>query len=361
MNRLTSMRPKKRLGFLSPLYLFGVALHRSLYEWKIIVPFTPNQPTLAIGNLHVGGTGKTPVALWVLEKLQPHLPHIAYVSRGYGRKTKEALCVQLQDPVSQVGDEARMVRQHFGHSPDVSVVVAHQRKDAFALLPKDCPVILDDALQHWALCSQVTLLVCPHGKWYTDEQVLPAGPLREHPQAASRFSAVLISKCPYPMDAHERLAMVQKLGLHKEQKLFCAQEKMGEPQAQWNAPTWKGDETSLVFSGIGAAQDFEAFAEHPDRYPQGGVAAMTLRFPDHSPMDASRCQKIAEDAFQAGCNTLLTTRKDLARLTKKPEAWADLQVYVIPHEADFGEDEKPFLRWLESQWKAHGYRVPLPL
>ena len=354
-------QPHPRWAFLSPLYLLGVSLHRLLYEWRIIVPFLPSQPSLVLGNLHAGGTGKTPIALWLLEKLQPHTEHVAYVSRGYGRKTKETRIVHVDDRAEDVGDEALMVRRHFGHSTDVDVVVAHRRREAFPLLPAKCPVLLDDALQHWDLRAPVSVLICPYGKWYTEEKVLPAGPLRESPQAAERASAVLITRCPYPLDAHEKLRISQLLGLHKQQKLFAAQEVMGEPLPVWGAPTWRGDESALVFSGIGEPAEFEAFSAHSDRFPQGGVAAVTLRFDDHQDLDDARCTEIAAAAFQAGCNAILTTSKDLARLPEKPKSWQNLNVYRIPHEADLGPDEIPFLQWLQEQWKAHGYRVPLPL
>jgi tetraacyldisaccharide 4'-kinase len=358
---MKNRQPHPRWRFLSPLYLLAVAIHRSIYEWKIIVPFLPSQPTLTLGNLHAGGTGKTPIALWILEQLQPHVKDVAYVSRGYGRKTKESRRVELEDRAEEVGDEARLVRRVFGHSPDVHVLVARKRREAFAMLPPRCPVILDDAFQHWDLRSPVSLLICPYGEWYTDAAVLPAGPLREDPSAASRATAILISKCPHPLDAHERLAIAQRLGLRKDQQLFAAQELMGEPVPWWGAPAWRGDETALVFSGIGDPGHFETFASHPDRYVQGGVAAVTLRFPDHSPLDAARCAQIASDAYQSACNAVITTAKDLARLQHKPDEWADVHVYCLPHEADFGEDRNPFLLWLQNQWKAHGYRVPLPL
>ena len=241
------------------------------------------------------------------------------------------------------------------------MIVARKRREAFHLLPKNCPVILDDAMQHWDLKSPVTLLICPYGEWYTEASVLPAGPLRESPAAAGRASAIVISKCPHPLDAHERLAISTKLGLRKDQPLFASQEVMGEPLARWNAPEWRGDETALVFSGIGDPRRFESFATAPERFSQGGVAAVTLRFPDHSPLDEARCDQIAKDAYQGGCNVLITTGNDLARLPQKPKAWRDLHVYILPHEADFGSDRNPFLQWLQNQWKAHGYRVPLQL
>ncbi len=173
MNR---RKPHPRWGFLTPLYLLGVALHRHIYEWKIIVPFLPSQPTLTLGNLHAGGTGKTPIALWILEQIQPQVSDVAYVARGYGRKTKETRRVELQDTAEEVGDEPRLVRSVFGHSPDVHVIVAHKRRDAFQMLPKNCPVILDDAMQHWDLKSPITLARSGWACLRSGDQQMPAPP-----------------------------------------------------------------------------------------------------------------------------------------------------------------------------------------
>jgi tetraacyldisaccharide 4'-kinase len=358
---MNNRQPHPRWAFLSPLYLLGVRLHRLIYEWRVIAPYLPSQPAVLFGNLHAGGTGKTPIAIWLMMKLQPTTEHLTYLSRGYGRKTKNLRSVHSDDHVNLVGDEALMVRRTFGHSTDVEVIVANRRRHAFAQLPPNSPVILDDGFQHWDLQIPVSIIVCPYGDWYTDLRVLPGGPLREKPNGADRAAAVVVSRCPYPLDADEKLRIAKHLKLKSHQVLFTAQEIMEEPLPYWGAKPWRGDETTLVFSGIGNPAEFEEFCQHDDRYPLGGVAAITLRFNDHQNFDPIRCEEIAHSAFKAGCNTLLTTAKDLARLHKKPASWADLNVYYIPHSADFGMDEKPFLEWLMLQWRAHGYRVPLPL
>ena len=99
------------------------------------------------------------------------------MSRGYGRKTWATRIVQNESSVAEVGDEARMLRSKL--QDNVAVIVARRRRAAFPLVPINAPVILDDAFQHWDIKAPLSVLVCPYDKWYTQELVLPAGPLRE--------------------------------------------------------------------------------------------------------------------------------------------------------------------------------------
>lgn len=103
MPALKRHQPHPRWAFLSPIYLLGVSLHRLIYEWRFIVPFSPYQPSVLIGNLHAGGTGKTPIALWLVEKLLFATDHVAYVSRGFGRKTKQLRHVHPDDTAEKWG------------------------------------------------------------------------------------------------------------------------------------------------------------------------------------------------------------------------------------------------------------------
>ena len=103
------LKPNRLFKFCTPIYLLVLKIHRTIYDWKIIVPFKPNQPTLILGNLHSGGTGKTPLAIWILNKIKDKIPNSSYVSRGYGRKSWKTQKVESNSRVSQVGDEARML------------------------------------------------------------------------------------------------------------------------------------------------------------------------------------------------------------------------------------------------------------
>jgi len=349
--------PHRYLRLLSPFYLLILQLHRSIYEWKILVPFRPNQATLVIGNLHSGGTGKTPLAIWILLKIQNKIPYSAYVSRGYGRKTWATRLVKNKSSVAEVGDEARMLRSKL--QDNVAVIVAKRRRAAFPLIPINAPVILDDAFQHWDIKSPLSILVCPHNQWYTQELVLPAGPLREPFGAADRASAVVVTKCPYEINEYEKLEIRNKLNINKNQQLFCAQETMGPPAAEFGSPEWSGKEMALIVSGIGQPERYFSHVKNSDFFNNDGNAVGFLRFGDHAPWTHKNITRVLKTAQNVHCNTLIFTEKDIARLDHLPKEWSDFSIYSIPHKLDFGNDETIFLSWLNNQWKAHGYNLSL--
>ncbi|CAI8333173.1 MAG: Tetraacyldisaccharide 4'-kinase [Owenweeksia sp. TMED14] len=352
--------PYRFLKFLTPFYLVGLQFHRLIYDWKILVPYIPHQATLILGNLHSGGTGKTPLAIWILKKLEREIPKIAYVSRGYGRKDWKTKVVQTTSSVADVGDEARMIRAKFKNS-NISIIVAKKRRTAFPLIPINAPVILDDAYQHWDLKAPLSVLVCPYGKWYTDAQILPAGPLRESPSGAERASAIVVTRCPGEIDEYDRLKIRKKLNINKNQKLFCAQENMGKPNAEFNSPLWTGKEMALVISGIGEPDSYYTHVRNSDFFNNDGNAVGFLRFNDHVPWNKKNILKVKNTANSVHCDSIIMTEKDISRLDKLPEEWSSFTIYSIPHKLNFGNDENIFLSWLKDQWKAHGYRLPLQL
>ncbi|MGA0109436.1 MAG: tetraacyldisaccharide 4'-kinase [Schleiferiaceae bacterium] len=349
------MDARKLLLPVSGLYALGAWLHAAWYRWRIRTPYTPSIPTLAVGNLHVGGTGKTPLSLWILEALQGHVDPVVYLSRGYGRRTKEVRTVQLEDRPEDVGDEALMVRQHFGHSTDVQVMVALRRDEALRGLPKGGIAVLDDAFQHRRVQASLNLLVCPFGQWYTQDHVLPAGRLREHPSAARRAQAVVVTRCPGPVDPLTRLDIRKTLDLRPEQELFCSWERYGEPLAQWDAPAWdaRGAGSALALCGIGQPAVFLAGVRRLVPMAEAHVLG------DHEPYRPAVIKSIAATCRAQGITRIITTKKDRARMGKKPAAWAGIDVYVLPHEIVLDDDGPRLLKWLEQEWKARGFRVPL--
>ena len=351
------LKPNRLFKFCTPIYLLVLKIHRTIYDWKIIVPFKPNQPTLILGNLHSGGTGKTPLAIWILNKIKDKIPNSSYVSRGYGSKSWKTQKVESNSRVSKVGDEARMLRSKF--SSDISIVVARKRRRAFPLINPDSPVILDDAFQHWDLKGPLSVLICPYKKWYTNELVIPAGPLREPSSEANRATAIIVTKCPREINEYERLEIREILRIKKDQRLFCAQETMGAPAPEFNSPAWTGKEAALVVAGIGNPQNYFAHVKNSNFFSKDGNAVGFLNLEDHAKWNSFNINKVLKAAKRLHCNTLILTEKDIARLDNLPSEWSSFSIYSIPHELNFGDDERIFLSWLKDQWKAHGYNLPL--
>lgn len=340
---------------ISWMYAFGAWLHASWYRWRIRTPYHPQIATLSVGNIQIGGTGKTPLSLWLMEQFQTKVDPVYYLSRGYGRRTKEVREVQLEDDPMDVGDEALMVRQHFGHSTDIHVMVAHKRAEALRDLGRTGVVVLDDAFQHRGVQTAINLLACPFGQWYTHDKVLPAGRLREHPSSARRAQAVVVTRCPGPVDPLTRLDIRSKLNLLPEQELFCSWERYGDPLPQWDAPGWPltGPSAALALCGIGQPSVFLAGVRRLVPMAEAMVLA------DHEPYRPSVVKAIAQKCHEQGITCIITTKKDRARMGTKPREWSGISVYVLPHEIALDDDGPRLLKWLEREWKARGFRVPL--
>ncbi len=342
---------------LSWIYALGAWLHAAAYRWRIRSTYQPEIASVSIGNLHLGGTGKTPLSLWIMEQLHQRFEPVYYLSRGYGRKTRELREVTLEDEPLDVGDEALMVRQHFGHSSGIRVFVAKQRAEALKTMGKVGAVILDDAFQHRGVNAALQILVCPFGQWYTQDHVVPAGRLREHPSAALRAHAVVVTRCPGPVDPLTRLDIRKTLQLSPDQDLFCSWERYGEPQPQWGAEPWESvkPDKAIALCGIGQPQVFLAGVRRLVPMADAFVLA------DHEPFSKSVVQSLAQKCRERGISTIVTTKKDRARLGSKPKAWSEFRVYVLPHEIVLDQDGPRLLKWLQQEWKAHGFRVPLQL
>ncbi len=141
---------------LAAVYVLAAALDRALYRLGLRRAYRATIPVVVIGNVTVGGTGKTPLVLWLAERLRERGLRVGVVSRGYGRRGAAARRVTRQDPPAEVGDEPALVSRRLG----VAVAVAAARPDAARLLEGDCDLILsDDGLQHHALARDAEIAV----------------------------------------------------------------------------------------------------------------------------------------------------------------------------------------------------------
>jgi tetraacyldisaccharide 4'-kinase len=310
---------------LAPLgWSFGGALwlRHLLYDLGIRKSVHPAVPTIAIGNLSFGGTGKTPVVEWVLRTLGDVAP-VAVLSRGYGRKGSNFREVMATDNADLSGDEPLQVKRKF---PGVRVFVGADRVRAIeriqALVPGVRAVVLDDALQHRRLEAGLNILLTTWQRPWCDDALFPAGGLRDLPARRKAAHMVLVTKCPYLPGEAERVRWRARLGLRPGQALFFAGIEHEEPRL---AVEGRGLEVGhkpppslnlqhatgqvLLFTGIADPQPLlnhlrkSAHVEH-------------LPFPDHHPYTPSDLARIAARyaTFAAGPKALVTTEKDAARL-----------------------------------------------
>ncbi|MDX9750826.1 MAG: tetraacyldisaccharide 4'-kinase [Flavobacteriales bacterium] len=305
--------------------LYGGVLHlrHALYDAGILKSTRPPVPTIAIGNLALGGTGKTPMMELVLRTLEGTGP-VATLSRGYGRRTRTIHEVTPDDTADRSGDEPLQVKHNL---PGVRVFVGADRVKAIAHIQQAVPevkaVVLDDALQHRRLDAGLNILLTTWQRPYCDDALVPAGTLRDLRSRAKAAQVVVVTKCAALPAAAEQQRWRERLGLRPGQALFFAGIEYGEPRpidggtapaTHRVAPTGTRDENDataiLLFTGIA---DPAPLATHlRERFAH----VEHIAFADHRPFTPNDLQGLARrfHKFAPGPKTLITTEKDAARL-----------------------------------------------
>ena len=212
------------------LYPFGLiygavaAFRRWLYRCGLKKAFQAPIPTIGVGNLSVGGTGKSPHVEYLVRLLSEHYK-IATLSRGYKRKTKGFVLANDINPqelsAEMIGDEPL---QFFTKFPNIKVAVDEKRKDGIQQLTQRFPdlqrIILDDCYQHLQVKPNLNILITEYGAPYALDYPMPAGRLREFRYAAKDADIVIVSKCPENLTEQQRTKMAKLLKLEDYQQLF---------------------------------------------------------------------------------------------------------------------------------------------
>lgn len=294
-------------------YAAVLRLRHALYDHCMLRSTRPGVPTIVVGNIALGGTGKTPHVELVLRTLIGD-GTLATLSRGYGRRGTGLLEVRREDDATRVGDEPLMLKRRFS---GVRVFVGADRVAGIAHIEAEVPavraVVLDDALQHRRLAAGLNIVLTTfHRPWYKDA-LLPAGDLRDIPYRARQADAVVVTKCPQLPTIEEQLRWRKRLGLHADTPLFFS-------GLRYDAPRNVHDPSSPVVAGPGSAAllftgiaDAAPLVDHVKRL-FGTVEHVA--FPDHHPFTAGDQARLARlfGTFAAGPKTLITTAKDAARL-----------------------------------------------
>ncbi len=282
---------------LSRLYGLGVFVRNLLYDEHVFVSHSVTVPTICVGNLAVGGTGKTPHVEYLLRSLSRDYK-MAVLSRGYRRKTRGFLLADAQSTARTIGDEAMQIHTKF---PDIPVAVCENRVHGVRQLQKQIrdlqAIILDDAYQHRALRCGFYILLTPYDRLYIDDHLLPWGRLRDTVSQSQRANAVIVTKCPPDLRPIDRRVILNRLGLSSFQHVYFTQLDYQQPQHTGNP---------LVVTGIAQTDYMMQYVR--SLYPRAELMA----FADHhafSPADIERIAKRAE-AF----DFVLTTEKDYQRL-----------------------------------------------
>ncbi len=304
---------------LSWLYALGLHARHLLFDSGVFSSTVPAVPTIVVGNIALGGTGKTPHVELVLRTLldqQRDAPpmQLATLSRGYGRAGTGFAEVGRMDDVRAVGDEPLMLKRKFsGVRVFVGAVRVAGVKQIVQQVPEVRAVVLDDALQHRALKAGLNIVLSTWQRPWNKDHLLPAGNLRDLPYRARQADAVIVTKCPTLPTPDEQFRWRKELGLRDEQQLFFSGLEYEDPRSlidsTMTVPTGPGT-AALLVTGIADATPLETHV----RSLFGTVRHLAFR--DHHAFTAGDQAKVARlfSSFATGQKTLITTEKDAARL-----------------------------------------------
>ena len=312
-----------------------VFLRKSLYDNGFFSRYTAPVPVIVVGNVSTGGTGKTPMVDYLLNKFsQKH--QLGVLSRGYGRSSRGYVAVTPNATVDLVGDEPKMLSQKH---PNVALSVCEHRPNGLVQMLQDYPnidaFILDDALQHLRLKPSFKIVLTTfQNPWFSDA-LLPVGNLRESASAAQQADVVVVTKCPASLSNNTKKTYASKLGVLPSQQLFFTTlEYEKKVRGATEMPLDEFIKTPFVLlTGIANPSTLCAFLDDKN-------ATYTHQsFPDHynfTTIDIAALRKLNQP--------ILTTEKDAARLTSHKLA----HVYTLGVGVRFLEGEKLFLESIEK-------------
>jgi tetraacyldisaccharide 4'-kinase len=338
---------KKILLFpLAVIYGIITSFRNLLYDWKILTSKSFEVHTICVGNLAVGGTGKTPHVEYLISLLK-HEFNLATLSRGYKRKTTGFICADEQSTALQIGDEPL---QYKIKHPELNVCVDANRVNGikkileFAMPPK--VIILDDAFQHRALNCELKIVVSEYSNLYINDCMLPAGSLRESKAGIHRADIIIISKTPDRTTAIEIRNVIKDLKPLAHQLLFFSWLKYGEligfqnPQDTIDTLNDLFRYRIVVFTGIGNPSPMITYLK------EYASDVKHIQFPDHHNFSINDISSIREelDAIEGGNKIVVTTEKDAMRLMGNDlqDIANTLPLYILPIEVDFKDKTQEF-------------------
>ena len=323
-------------------FLYGGILW--LRNWlfdKNILKSTPfNFPLICVGNLAVGGTGKTPMAEYLIRQLKNDFK-TATLSRGYKRKTKGFGIASEKTTALEIGDEPMQFHQKF---PDVTVAVGEERLVAIPQLLHDRPqtevIILDDAFQHRAVKAGLNILLTEYRDLYTRDFLLPAGNLRDVKSSAKRAEIIIVTKCRENLPAEERETIIKELKPASGQSVYFTAIAYSQPYHLFSKReiNFTSNADILLVCGIANPRPLKEFlSANVHSYDM-------LHYNDHHIFDSDDLKEIKKqfEKIRSSEKIILTTEKDGVRLQKFENELAGFPLYVLPirHQFLFGEEDK---------------------
>ena len=343
----------KSLRPLSWFYGLGVGFRNMLFEMGILKSRSFTVPVISVGNITVGGTGKTPHVEYLVRLLKDKMK-VAVLSRGYKRKSHGFVMAQENTTMREIGDEPFQMKQKF---PDITVAVDKKRTRGIQKLTSgECVdsigvILLDDAFQHRYVKPGINILLVDYHRLVIYDELLPSGRLREPIKSKDRADIVIITKCPTDLKPMEFRVITKAMSLYPYQQLFFSTHEydslvplgdlgnlgsLGNPESPSSLESLSGKNV-LLLTGIASPeqmlQDLKAYTDH----------IQPLSFSDHHDFKKKDIERI-NATFEAlpSPKLIITTEKDASRLAVAEGLSDEVKksLYVLPIHIKILQDQE---------------------
>ena len=310
------------------VYGLITGIRNFLFDIGILKSYSFAIPIIAVGNLSVGGTGKTPQIEYLIRLLSPNYK-IATLSRGYKRKSKGYILADENADAELLGDEPYQMHLKF---PKIKVAVDAHRKNGIEklLALKDTPyvILLDDAFQHRKVKAGFYILLTAYNDLFCDDFILPTGSLRESKSGAKRADVIIVTKCPNDISEMEQDAIRKKIGIAIPVYFSCIEyddKVYNDSESKNVADIRKVDK--LLLAGIAKPNPFFAYLQ--------AVNDVKLHYPDHHHYTENDIKTIKDKATN---KLIITTEKDFVRMHKQQLK----SLFYLPIKSNFLSDGANF-------------------
>lgn len=335
---------------ISKVYGMVMAVRNYMFDSGLLKQTTFDIPVVVVGNIAMGGTGKTPHVEYIIESLRDEYK-VGVLSRGYKRRTKGFVLATKRSRPEDIGDEPYQVYQKYGDR--VTVAVCESRVDGIKRMREINPelnlILLDDAFQHRYVKPMVSIVLSEFSRPLFYDSLLPYGRLREPVQALNRCDAVIITKCPEDIKPMDFRIFREHLNLYPYQKLFFSTYSYGHlvsvfpehvtyiPYLDWLTP----DDSILIVTGVGNPRPFVL---HLRKYK---ARVKVKRYSDHHNFSSSDLEAIAKkfEEMKGNRKFIVTTEKDAVRLSNNPYFPHSLKscIFYLPISVEFlSQSDAPF-------------------
>lgn len=308
----------------SLIYQFIVWLRNKMYDYNILSSQKFDIPTVVIGNLAIGGAGKSPMTEYLIRILKDKYK-IATLSRGYGRKTKGFKYVNLDSTALEVGDEPLQFKNKF---PEITVAVCENRCNGVSILQKNNEVILlDDAYQHRQLKAGFYILLFDFKSLFQTKLTLPTGDFRDVFSSSKRADIIIITKCPDIISEKQKIRIEKTIRAYSNAPVLYSQINYSKPIPLNNNSVDIDLITNMdIFLFCGIANPSPLL----DYLKKFNNRIQFLQFSDHHNYSTSDFDKIISnfDLISSENKIILTTEKDIQRISK--DYFDTYPIYYIP-------------------------------